>query len=620
MGKDGPMPTTAEHWSREPGRWQAVLSPEAYATVPTVTTPRPSPDGTRIAYSRAYDGRIDLWVIDAAGGLPLQLSDRAALQGPDANQRHSSAIAWTPDGRDIVYASNRDGKLWIVPVDGGPALAIDEGPGNHHSPAVSPDGRQVAYVAERGEQGDIIVADIGGRWTRTISSGDEYVLQPRWSPDGRTLLYGQWPHYDMPWDERALVVADVASGETRLIAGGERVINADAVWSPDGRQIAFVSDRAGDFANLWTIDADGGNPRCLVVENNRHQSPAWSLDGRRIAYTRNDRGDCQLWCWENGTARQLTRDPGVWTDLGWLDDTRLVGSFSSPILPADLYVVDLQTGEQRQLTRSATGGILGGDLVMPESVEWQSRDGLPIHGLLFTPREQYPGRHPLVVQIHGGPVGQSLLNWQGHIQYLVGRGYVVLAPNYRGSLGYGRAFMEKLYGDWGGGDLDDYITGAEAVIARGLVDRRKVVAMGGSAGGYSTLICMTKAPDFFRAGVCRFGIADLATFTDQTWVFERHYIAKLMGAPGANSDLYRDRSPITFVDDVKEPLLILQGEADIVCHPSQMAMIVEALRHADKDVEYYTYPGEGHGWKHVVTHLDDAQRVDDFLVRKVLNR
>jgi dipeptidyl aminopeptidase/acylaminoacyl peptidase len=161
----------------------------------------------------------------------------------------------------------------------------------------------------------------------------------------------------------------------------------------------------------------------------------------------------------------------------------------------------------------------------------------------------------------------------------------VIAPNYRGSLGYGRSFMEKLYGDWGGGDLDDNVTGAEFAIGRGLVNPRKVVAMGGSAGGYSTLICLTKAPDLFRAGVCRFGVADLATFTDTTWVFERHYIAKLMGAPGANGDLYRDRSPITHVEAVKEPLLILQGDSDIVCHPSQMASMAEALRRAGKDVD-----------------------------------
>lgn len=613
------MPTLADHWSNEPGRWTPALSPEAYATVPTITTPRPSPDGRRVAYSRGYDGRLDLWVVDAAGGLPLQLTDQAALAGPDPNQRHASSIAWTPDGARLVYAST-DGKVWTVAADGGPSRSADEGSGNHHSPAVSPDGRRVAYVTERGERVDIAVADLDGRWTRIVSGGDEYVMQPRWSPDGSRLLYAQWPHYDMPWDERALVVADAETGEARVIAGGARVVNADAVWSPDGRRIAFVADRDGDFANLWLCDADGGNARRLVAESNRHQTPVWSPDGRRIAYSRNDDGDCQLWCWEDGQTRQVTREPGHYSEPAWLDDSHLVAVFASPVLPPDLYVIDAQTGARRQLTRSATGGILGGNLVMPEHVAWASRDGLPVHGLLFTPPDARPGQHPLVVHIHGGPVGQTLMNWVGHIQYLVGRGYVVLAPNYRGSLGYGRAFMEKLYGDWGGGDLQDNITGAEMVIGRGLANRRKVVAMGGSAGGYSTLICMTKAPDFFRAGVCRFGIADLATFTDTTWVFERHYIARLMGAPGAHSDLYRDRSPVHFVDQVKEPLLILQGDSDIVCHPSQMNLMVETLRRAGKDVEYHTYAGEGHGWRKVSSLIDDATRIDDFLVRKVLNR
>ncbi len=144
--------------------------------------------------------------------------------------------------------------------------------------------------------------------------------------------------------------------------------------------------------------------------------------------------------------------------------------------------------------------------------------------------------------------------------------------------------------------------------------------MGGSAGGYATLMCMTKAPSVFRAGVCRFGIADLTTFTDRTWVFERHYTARLIGRPSAHSDLYYDRSPIHVVQDVQEPILILQGDQDIVCHPTQMDAMTEALRRAGKDVEYHTYAGEGHGWRKVATTIDDAERVDDFLVRKVLNR
>ena len=610
----------SDHWSREPGRWTSAMTPEAYATIPTITTPCPSPDGTRVAYSRAYDGRVDLYVIRADGGTPLQLTDAVTLQGPDPNQRHATSIAWTPDGQQLVFAGNQDKKLWIVSADGGPSHVIDEGPGAHHSPAVAPDGRRVAFVAERGERVDLMVADLDGRMLRVMSAGDDHVLQPRWSPDGTRVLYGQWPHYDMPWDERALIVVDIARDERRVIVGGTRVTNADAVWSPDGQQIAFVSDRAGDFGNLWLCDAIGDHLQSLVPEQAQHAAPTWSPDGRQIAYLRNVDGDVQVWCWDGSNARQVTHQAGVHGEVAWLDDRRLVCTYASPTLPADLWVIDATDGTRRQLTQSATGGVLGGNLVEPEHVSWASPDGLTIHGLLFTPRQTVPGQHPLVLSIHGGPVGQTLASWQGHVQYLVGRGYVVLAPNYRGSKGYGRAFMEKLYGDWGGGDLEDYLSGARMVIEQGLINPRKVIAMGGSAGGYSTLICMTKAPDFFRAGVCRFGIGDLTTFTDKTWVFERHYIAKLMGPPAQNSALYYDRSPVNFVDDVREPLLILQGEEDIVCHPSQMEGMVDALRGSRKDVEYHTYPGEGHGWKRVSTIIDDAKRIDDFLVRKVLNR
>jgi dipeptidyl aminopeptidase/acylaminoacyl peptidase len=196
----------------------------------------------------------------------------------------------------------------------------------------------------------------------------------------------------------------------------------------------------------------------------------------------------------------------------------------------------------------------------------------------------------------------------------------VLFPFYRGSKGYGRSFMEALYGDWGGGDLDDYVTGAEAVIARGAVDPERVVATGGSAGGYSTLICMTKARGVFKAGIARYGISNLKTFHEKTWVFERYYLAKLMGGTGGERPvLYAERSPINYVDDVRGALLILQGDIDIVCHRSEMDNMVAALERAGKDVEYKVYDGEGHGWKKIATIIDDAQRSEAFLRRAVLD-
>ncbi len=616
------MPTRNDHWSREPGRWEATLQPEAWATIPTIATPRPSPDGRKIAYSRGYDGRLDIWVLDLETGATMQLTDVARPQGPDLSQRQASSIAWTPDSSTIIFASNQEGKLWAVPASGGPSRKIDDAAGNHHSPSVSPDGTRVAYVAERGESVDIFAAAIDGTWMRQISSShdDEYVAEPSWSPDGNSLLYMQWPHYDMPWDEAAVVVADVESGERRVVAGGERVVNNWPRWASDGQSIVYGSDRGGEHPNIWEVRPDGSGMERLVEAENDLLWPAVAPDGRTIAFTKNDDCENQVCVVVDGRMQQLTDERGVHTELGWIDERRLVCVYQSPTTPPDLWEITID-GERRQLTFSATGGVVGGDLVLPDVISWQSRDGLTVHGTLFNPRDIQPGRHPLIVHIHGGPVGQANKTWIPWIQYLVQRGYVVLVPNYRGSKGYGRTFMEALYGDWGGGDLDDNITGVEAVVARGAVDPTRVVATGGSAGGYSTLICMTRAPEIFKAGIARYGIANLATFTDRTWIFERHYLAKLMGGTGGSrSDLYRERSPVTHVDNVSGPLLILQGEDDIVCHRSEMDAMTGALEDAGKHVEYTVYPDEGHGWKHVSTIIDDAKRSDDFLIRMVLNR
>lgn len=615
------MSTPAGHWSKEPGRWEPELTPEAWAYIPRVSVPVVSPDRRSVAWLRSYDGRNDIQVMPLDGPA-MQVTDVAAPQGADPGQRQAFPIAWTPDSQRIVYASTREGKLWSVPARGGKASTRDEAAGNHHSPAVSPDGTRVAFVAERGETVDIFVSSLDGTWTRQISDPDDdgYVSNPKWSPDGRLLLYVRWPHYDMPWDEIAIIVANPETGERTTVAGGSRVANNWPSWSPDGQYILFVSDRQNGYPNLWRMRADGSEATCLADQQSDHRSPAWSPDGSKIAYAVSSNCETQIHVWENGETRQITSEPGVHGDLNWIDEETILCTFESPLLPPDLWLIGLD-GSRRQLTQSATGGVLGGNLVLPEVISWSSTDGLTIEGMLFTPEEQRPGEHPLMVFIHGGPVGQSMQNWTPWIQYLVQRGYLVLVPNYRGSKGYGREFMERLYGDWGGGDLNDYVTGAEAVIARGLVHPGRVVATGGSAGGYSTLICLTKAPTFFKAGICRFGIADLLSFHEKTWVFEKHYLAKLMGGTGGQlPELYHDRSPINFVNDVVNPLLILQGEEDIVCHRSEMDKMTAALKAAGKDVEYHTYPGEGHGWRKVSTIRDDAWKSDAFLTRAVLDR
>lgn len=613
--------TETLHWSEEPGRWKATLSPEAWALIPRIQAPAVSPDGTKVAYIRGFNGRNDIWVVDVDGGLPLQLTDEVTLQGPDPAQRQALPLAWTPDSRYVVFASTNEGKLYKVPAAGGPAERVEEAAGNHHSPALSPDGSKVAFVAERGEDVDIFVASMDGTLVRQISSPDDdgFVANPRWSPDGERLMWVRWPHYDMPWDETAIIISGSGRGSATVVQGGARVANNWPQWSPDGQRIAFTSDRDREHPNLWRMKADGSGAEALVSEDCDHMRPVWSPDGKKIAYVRADGPDQQICVWEGGKWRQITNEPGVPSELDWIDDHHILYVFESPQLPPDLWVVSLD-GERRQLTQSATAAVLAGDLKLPEVITWESRDGLRVSGLLFEPDRLIPGRHPLVVYLHGGPVSQSRMDWLPWIQRLVQLGYLVLYPFYRGSRGFGRSFMEALYGDWGGGDLDDDVSGGEAVIARGAVDPTRVVATGGSAGGYSTLICMTKAPHVFKAGIARYGISNLKRFHEKTWVFERYYLTKLMGGTGGERpDLYDERSPINYVDRVRGPLLILQGDVDIVCHRSEMDNMVEALERAGKDVEYKVYQGEGHGWKRIDTIVDDARRSEEFLRRAVLD-
>lgn len=620
--------------AHRPGLWPSALSPGMLAQISGPGEPRWSPDGRRLSYLRSFNAEGRLFVQPSEGGAPIQVtSDPMAAPGGAYRGGHS---AWSPDGASLAYLAE-DGKLWVVASTGGIAHRLSEGEGSQHGPAWSPDGRSIAYVDETEERETIVVASVPTdghpTWPRPLSDAD-FVLDPAWSPDGRFLAWQQWNVPEMPWDGSEIVLADVASGERRVVAGSREVATAQPCFSPDGRYLAFLSDQSGYFT-LWLADGDGNNPRPLLKEPFEVGPPvwgpgarsfAWSPDSSQIAYLMNVDGNWQLYVLNlaNKAVRPLDRATGQRGGLDWSADDELVYVYGAPTHPPRVQSMNVSTGETKIRAIGTVGGVAEAGLVSPEALTWTARDGATLYGHLYPPRQPTSAPTPLLVLLHGGPTSQFGLRWSADVQYFAQRGWTIFAPEYRGSTGYGRAYAQALRGNWGIFDVDDTLDGIEQVVRRGgpagAIDDKRIAVMGGSAGGYTVLMLLALAGDRIRAGVDLFGVTDLWELEHGTHRLEAHYNHILVGPLPEAAALYNERSPLNLADKIKSPLLVLQGEDDPVVPKWESDLLVERVRAAGGQVDYHVYPGEGHGWSRAATVQDALERTDRFLVNQVILR
>jgi dipeptidyl aminopeptidase/acylaminoacyl peptidase len=447
---------------------------------------------------------------------------------------------------------------------------------------------------------------------QVLVSGADFYAAPRLSPDGTALAWLEWRHPNMPWDGTELWVGRLAADGTiadrRKIAGGAAESVFQPEWSPDG-VLYFVSDRSG----WWNLYRDrDGQIEAIHPQAAEFGAAQWTFRMSRYAFA----ADRQLICSHSrdGATALLRIDldtlaaTPIATEFTEISSLRAAGGQAyfrgaSPTRFAAIVRLDLASG-MTTILRSSNAAEMreyDGYISVPEPITFPTDNGENAYGLFYAPanrafRPPAGELPPLIVRSHGGPTSASsaVLDWS--TQYWTSRGFAVLDVNYGGSTGYGRAYRERLRGEWGIVDVADCVNGAKHLAARSRIDGRRMAIRGGSAGGYTTLCALTFR-DVFATGASYYGVSDLEALARDTHKFESRYLDGLIGPYPARRDLYHDRSPVHFADRLSVPVALFQGAEDAVVPPEQAELMVAALKKKGLPCQYLLFEGEQHGFR-----------------------
>ncbi len=581
-----------------------------------------SPEGDEVAFSWNKTGNFEIYSAPIEKPTLYQLTD---------GSERSVSPRWAPDGKQLAFLRDRGGDerwdIWLVDRDGEHERDLTNEPGvSHRDIAWSPDGRYIAYVANTGGRGfGVSVIELGSGVKKALTDGAHDDFQPRWSPDGKRIIFASRREkvrtnvgtYIVPADGTVVSFLDTREGKD-----GE---SQQASFSPEGDRIAFTTNVRGRYEPAIAKLGPTGD-RVTQVEyltQNIHDEtePVWRPDGRGVLFLHSEESEVsvrRVFTASHATHSVADR-PGVHASAHLGPDSDLVAFlWSGARDPWDVYITGERMVAPKRLTRSLPAAIDPATLVEPIHVRYPGADGREIPALLYVPHAEAlrgGALPPAIVHIHGGPTGQHLRWWDRASQWFANNGYVVLAPNIRGSTGYGREFQEANRGDWGGKDLQDVVKGVDWLAKEGIADPKRVGAYGGSYGGFMTLMVLTQAPDRFAAGVSVVGVVSWKTLYETTRGDLRDYLERELGDPAKVPDLYRDRSPLTHVSQIKAPLLVLQGANDPRVPQSEATQMIDALRKGGKTFDEHVYEGEGHGFRTRENMIDSLRRATEWFDR-----
>ena len=576
-----------------------------------------SPDGRTLAVvSDQGAGTYEAWTVSAGGGRAQR-----AVTVPDHAVR---SLCWSASG-ELLAAADRGGtelhQLYVRHPDG-PVAAVSVDPAGEVQRlmswnAASPDGRRVAFSsnARAATDMDIVVADLDTGSERQLVTGAAWHVAGGWSPNGAQLLVMRV----LDNTNQELLIVDPRTGEARDITRHEDdVQHIPAGWLDDGR-VLEITDQGSEHLWLAALDPEDGRREAVDHPNWDVELAVSSADGRAQIWSVNEDGYSRL-RWRQGGGDVRERElRGVCEDLVLsADGTRAAFARISATEPWQVWTLDIATGEAR-IALASTFGVPAAELVEPELLRIPGADG-DIPCFVYRPRGTR-GPVPAVLYPHGGPEGQSRPAFAAHLTHLaaiVHRGIALVVPNIHGSTGYGRAWQVAIHKDWGGIDLRDLRAVSEWMTKQADFDQKRLAVYGGSYGGFATLMCVTRIPKLWRCAVDVFGVANLITMLENAQPNWRRFLARWIGDVERDREKLVERSPITHIENVRCPMLILQGENDPRVPKEESDQVVERLRGLGRRVEYVVYPGEGHGFTNRANAEDAYGRIVDFLTKELV--
>lgn len=591
-----------------PGSWPSPLSAAALTQARADLGPGTLAGGRAVWSVRRPDegGRASLWAV-APGGVPEELTPGDYVRD---RVHEYGAGAWAASSDVIVYSTFPDNGVWVLDAGARRPLVVASEGLRYGGLCIDAARGLVLAIREDHRESDLdcvntlVVLRLSGENPEggvVLASGADFYGAPAVSAAGQ-VAWMEWDHPNMPWDATRLMVGRLDGAAivgVRQIAGTPTSAPCYPSWHEE--ELVFLDDVSG-FWNFHALGADGAVRR-LHDEAADFAWPAWA-QGRPYQVL----GDGRIACVRFGAG---TAEGGVLAEGAF---TRVVDGIARGIggdaAAAVFLLGHVDRPDTLELWRDGETSVLAGAgpaplaaeyVSVPQSLTWAGPQG-EVQGWFYPPTNPgfRPGEGelpPLKVLSHGGPTGMAYPDFDLGTQYWTTRGWAVLDVNYGGSSGFGRAYRERLAGQWGVVDVRDCADGVRAVVAAGLADPRHVAIEGGSAGGFTTLAAMTSS-DVFGAGHSLYGIGDLALLAAETHKFESRYLFGLLGGtPEEVPDVYRERSPINHLDALACPMLIQQGEDDRVVPPSQAVAMADAVRALGLPVALVIYPGEGHGFR-----------------------